>query len=57
MLMSFGIFLNLLIIGSGVADQTDLSPTAAEKNKPSTNSATSKLLVRHFASKRHFRSL
>lgn len=56
MLLAFGIILNLLTIGSGVSNQADLSPSAPEKNKPSANSARSKLLVRCFASKRHFRS-
>ena len=55
MLLAFGIILNLLTIGSGVSNQADLSPSP-EKNKPSANSARSKLLVRCFASKRHFRS-
>ena len=56
MLLAFGIILNLLAVGSGVSNQADLSPYAAEKNKPSTNSTRSKLLVRHFVGKRHSRS-
>lgn len=56
MLLAFGIILNLLTIGSGVSNQADLSLSAPEKNKQSANSARSKLLVRCFASKRHFRS-
>ena len=45
MLLAFGIILNLLTIGSGVSNQADLSPSAPEKNKPSANSARSKLLL------------